>query len=146
MVGDLFRQNARKAQIRLALKTARALLTITGKSQKQVLQMRPHSRMIVLSGFLAVGGMLSGCFSSSKEVREVPVMQAPPTIVQVPAPVVVSSDPSQTSTSTSWGNGAVVQKQTTNSVDGAAERHTTTTWNNDPSMSTTTSTTTTPPY
>jgi hypothetical protein len=108
--------------------------------------MRPNSRMMVLSACLAIGGMLSGCFSSSKEVREVPVMQAPPTIVQVPATVVVPSDPSQTSTSTSWGNGAVVQKQTTNSVDGAAERHTTTTWNNDPSTSTTTTTTATAPY
>jgi hypothetical protein len=108
--------------------------------------MRYNSRLIVLSTCIAVGGMLSGCYSSSKEVREVPVMQAPPAIVQVPAPVVVPADPNQTTTSTSWGNGAVVQKQTTNAVDGSVERHTTTTWNNDPSTSTTTTTTTNPPY
>src|ERR1700676_1167652 len=104
--------------------------------------MRYNNPLIVLYTCIAVCGMLSGCYSSSKEVREVPVMQAPPAIVQVPAPVVVPADPSQTSTSTSWGNGAVVQKQTTNSVDGSVERHTTTTWDNDPSTSTTTTTTT----
>lgn len=73
---------------------------------------------------LAVSGILSGCFSSTKEVDIVP---APAPVVQVPSPVVealrsVAVAPAaaaqQTTTSTSWNNGAVEQKKTTRSVDG----------------------------
>ena len=79
--------------------------------------MRSHARFGPLMISLVVGGLLSGCFSSTKEVETVPapVVQAPPPVVQVPPPVVVAPNPnaSQTTTSTSWGNGAVEQKRTT---------------------------------
>ncbi len=101
---------------------------------------------------IAVSGMVAGCFTSSKEVDTVPVpavVQAPPPqIVQVPAPVVVAPPApvaNQTTSSTSWGNGAVEQKRTTTDVDGSVQNRTTTTWNSgDPSQTTTT--TTTNPY
>jgi len=106
--------------------------------------------MIVVIAFVG-GGLLSGCFSSTKEVDTVPapapVVQVPPPVVQIPAPVVVgpTSEASQTTTSTSWGNGAVEQKRTTTSVDGQVQHQTTTTWNNgEPSSETTTITTTSP--
>jgi hypothetical protein len=120
----------------------------------------PFGSMIIS---LAIGGILSGCFSSTKEVDTVPapapvvqvppivqvprVVQVPPAVVQVPAPVIVApaSEASQTTTSTSWGNGAVEQKKTTRSVDGQVQNQTTTTWNNgEPSSETTTTTTTSP--
>ena len=81
--------------------------------------MRSHVRFGSLIVSLAIGGILSGCFSSTKEVETVPapapVVQVPPPIVQVPAPVVVApaSDASETTTSTNWSNGAVEQKRTT---------------------------------
>jgi hypothetical protein len=94
---------------------------------------------------LAIGGILSGCYSSTKEVDTVPapatVMQVPPpvvqvpaAVVQVPAPVIVApaSEASQTTTSTSWGNGAVEQKRTTTSVDGQVQNQTTTTTTTSP--------------
>jgi hypothetical protein len=69
--------------------------------------MRSHARFGPLMISLVVGGLLSGCFSSTKEVEMVPapVVQAPPPVVQVPPPVVVAPNPnaSQTTTSTSWG-------------------------------------------
>jgi hypothetical protein len=100
---------------------------------------------------LAIGGLLSGCFSSTKEVETVPapapVVQVPPPVVQVPPPVVVTpnSTASQTTTSTSWGNGTVQQRKTSRSVDGQVQNQTTTTWGNGtPSSETTTTTTTSP--
>ena len=113
--------------------------------------MRSHVRFGSLIVSLAIGGILSGCFSSTKEVETVPapapVVQVPPPIVQVPAPVVVApaSDASETTTSTNWSNGAVEQKRTTRSVDGQVQNQTTTTWSNGtPSSETTTTTTTSP--
>jgi len=114
--------------------------------------MRSYLRYSSLILSLAVSGVLAGCFTSSKEVDTVPVpavVQAPPpAVVQVPAPVIVSPPPpveNESSTTTSWGNGAVEQKRTTTSVDGTVQNRTTTTWNDgDPSESTTT--TTTSPY
>jgi hypothetical protein len=112
--------------------------------------MRSHVRFGSMIVSLAVGGILSGCFSSTKEVETVPtppaVVQAPP-VVQVPAPVVIApaTDPSQTTTSTNWSNGAVEQKKTTRYVDGQVQNQTTTTWGNGtPSSETTTTTTTSP--
>jgi len=66
----------------------------------------------------------------------------PEPAVQV-APAVVQPVPSQTTTSTSWGNGATEQKRTTTSVDGSVQNQTTTTWNgngDEPSQTTTTTT------
>ena len=76
--------------------------------------MRSRVRFGSLMISFAIGGILSGCFSSTKEVETVPapapvvqvpppVVQVPPPVVQVPAPVVVAptSDASQTTTSTS---------------------------------------------
>ncbi len=95
---------------------------------------------------LAIGGILSGCYSSTKEVDTVPapatvvqvpspsVVQVPAAVVQVPAPVIVApaSEASQTTTSTSWGNGIVEQKRTTTSVDGQVQNQTTTTTTTSP--------------
>lgn len=111
--------------------------------------MRLYTRFGSLVISLAIGGMFAGCFSSTKEVDTVPapVVQVPPPVVQVPAPVVVApaSDASQTTTSTSWGNGTVEEKRTTRSVDGQVQNQSTTTWNNGaPGSSTTTTTTTNP--
>jgi hypothetical protein len=111
--------------------------------------MRSHVRFGSFIISLAIGGLLSGCFSSTKEVETVPapVVQVPPPVVQVTPPVVVApdSEASQTTTSTSWGNGAVEQKRTTRSVDGQIQNQTTTTWSNGtPSSETTTTTTTSP--
>lgn len=114
--------------------------------------MRLYARfelLIIVIAF-AVGGILSGCFSSTREVDTVPapaIVQLPPPIVQVPAAVVVApaSETSHTTTSTSWGNGAVEQNRTTRSVDGQLQNQTTTTWNNgDPTSATSTTTTTSP--
>ena len=85
--------------------------------------------------FMTVGGLLSGCFSSTKEVETVPapVIEAPPPVVQVPPPVVVApadatAPATSQTTTTSWGNGAVVQKKTTTSSDGAVQRHNVEQW------------------
>lgn len=112
--------------------------------------MRSNAHLSILLTSLVIGAMLSGCYSSTKEVDTVPaapVVQVPPPVVQVPAPVVVSTEPaaSQTITSTSWGNGAVEQKKVTRTANGTLEKQTTTTWNNgDPSSQTSTTTTTSP--
>jgi hypothetical protein len=47
---------------------------------------RSHARFGPLMISLVVGGLLSGCFSSTKEVETVPapVVQAPPPVVQEP--------------------------------------------------------------
>jgi len=115
--------------------------------------MRSYVRYSSLILSIAVSGILYGCFSSSKEVDTVPapapiVEQAPPPVVEVPAaPVVMAPAAGQTTTSsTSWGNGAIEQKRTTETVngDGTVQNRTTTTWNgvgDVPSESTTTSTT-----
>jgi hypothetical protein len=68
----------------------------------------------------------------------------PEPAVQVAPPVVpVAPGPSQTTTSTSWGNGATEQKRTTTSVNGSVQNQTTTTWSgngDEPSQTTTTTT------
>ena len=95
--------------------------TIAANYRVNVTQVRamrsytPFGSMIIS---LAIGGILSGCFSSTKEVDTVPapasvvqvppivqvprVVQVPPGVVQVPAPVIVApaSEASQTTTST----------------------------------------------
>jgi hypothetical protein len=112
--------------------------------------MRKYIRDSSVVCSLAMIGILYGCFSSTKEVDTVstpsPVVEAvPPPVVQVPAPVVVATSPpavvapppvvvaspasSQTTTSTSWGNGIVQQKKTTRLGDGTVEHQTTTNWN-----------------
>jgi len=52
--------------------------------------MRSPVRLGSLLILLAIGGLLSGCFSSTKEVETVPapapIVQAPPSLVQVPPP------------------------------------------------------------
>ena len=130
---------------------ARRLLPPIALTLAEVKAMRSRVRFGSLMISFAIGGILSGCFSSTKEVETVPapapVVQVPPPVVQVPAPVVVAptSDASQTTTSTSWGNGAVEQKRTTRFVDGQVQNQTTTTWSNgEPSSATTTTTTTSP--
>jgi len=110
--------------------------------------MRSYVRYSSLAISLAISGFLYGCFSSTKEVDTVPapapIVQVPPPVVEVPAPVVVASPGlSQTTTSTSWGNGTVEQKKTTRSADGTLEHQTTTTWNDGDPLSQTTMTTTT---
>ncbi len=111
----------------------------------------PISSMVI---FMTVGGLLSGCFYTTKEVETVPapapVVEAPPPvvppIVQVPAPVAPANGTApvtKQTTTTSWGNGAVVQKKTTTSTDGAVQNQNTTTWSNGNSPSETTTTTTT---
>jgi hypothetical protein len=50
---------------------------------------------------------------------------------------------SQTTTSTSWGNGTTEQKRTTTSVGGSVQKQTTTTWNGNGDEPSQTSTTTT---
>ena len=72
--------------------------------------MGSHVRFGSLIISLAIGGILSGCFSSTKEVkrpRACPCGASRPPVVQLPGPVVVApaSDASQTNTSTRWGNG-----------------------------------------
>jgi hypothetical protein len=73
--------------------------------------------------------------STYAPVVPAPVLLTAPPVVQI-APV-----PSQTTTSTSWDNGATEQKKTTTSVDGSVQNRTTTTWNGnggEPSQTTTT--------
>jgi hypothetical protein len=62
--------------------------------------MRSHARFGPLMISLGGGGLLSGCFSSTKEVETVPapVVQAPPPVVQVPPPVVVAPNPNASQT------------------------------------------------
>jgi len=119
--------------------------------------MGSNNRYSALVISLAVSSVLAGCISTTREIDTVPatplvqapapvVVASPPSVVQVPAPVVVAG-PATTTTSTSWGNGAIQQRKTTTSVDGTAvQRQTTTTWNNGDSPSQTTTTTTTNPY
>jgi uncharacterized lipoprotein YajG len=123
------------------------VITVTGDD---VVLPNGHFSSFVIP--LAVSGILSGCFSSTKEVDIVPapapVVQVSPPVVEAPRSVAVApaAAAQQTTTSTSWNNGAVEQKKTTRSVDGTLQKQTTTTWNNaDPSQTTTTTTTTTSP-
>jgi hypothetical protein len=71
----------------------------------------------------------SGCISTTREIQEpTPVVQVTPPPVQT---VYSSTPPSSTNvTTTSWANGAVVQKQTTTSDStGVVRKRTATTWN-----------------
>jgi hypothetical protein len=129
---------------------ARSLVNVSGgKVEEKIMRSRAGFCSMMVS--LAIGGLLSGCFSSTKEVETVPapapVVQVPPPVVEVPPPVVVTpnSTASQTTTSTSWDNGTVQQRKTSRSVDGQVQNQTTTTWGNGtPSSETTTTTTTSP--
>ena len=111
--------------------------------------MRLNARISSMVIFMTVGGLLSGCFSKTVETvpAPAPIIQTPPPVVQVPPPVVVApadpSAPASQTTTTSWGNGAVVQKKTTTSANGAVQNQNTTTWSNGNSPSQTTTTTTT---
>jgi hypothetical protein len=100
-----------------------------------------HFTMIAIA--LASAGLIGGCISTSKEVREpAPVVQVTP---PEPASSVVNS-PSSTSESstTSWDHGAVIQRQTTTTnSSGAVQKQTTITWDNpggQPSQTTVTTT------
>jgi hypothetical protein len=105
--------------------------------------MRSSRNLIVIVASLASAGLV-GCISTTREIHEpAPVVQLTP-----PAPVVAPVyPPSSTSesTTTSWGHGAVIQRQTTTSDDnGAVEKQTSTTWDNGsgvPSQTTVTTTT-----
>jgi hypothetical protein len=92
--------------------------------------------------------LVGGCISTSREIQEpAPIVQVPPpTIVQAPPPIMSPPVSTSDSTTTTWGNGAVVQKQTTNANgDGTTQQQTTTTWDNGSGVpSQTTVTTTTP--
>lgn len=73
--------------------------------------------------------LCSGCISTTREIQEpTPVVQVTPPPVQT---VYSSTPPSSTNvTTTSWANGAVVQKQTTTSDStGVVRKLTATTWN-----------------
>jgi|SRR6516165_8337077 len=100
--------------------------------------------------------LTAGCFSeTAKEVDTVP---APPSVVQVTPPVVTTVPETQTTTitpapgtrtsTTTWNNGAVEQKNTvTESLPGVVQKQTTTTWNSSdvvPSETTITTTTANP--
>jgi hypothetical protein len=97
----------------------------------------------------AVTCLEPGCISTSREIQE------PAPIVQVPAPTIVHSPPlvspptsTSESSSTTWGDGAVVQRQTTTANgNGTLQKQTTTSWNNGsgvPSQTTVTTTTIAP--
>ena len=71
----------------------------------------------------------AGCISTTKEIQEpAPVVQVTPPPVQT---VYSGTPPSSTNvTTTSWANGAVVQKQTTTAdSNGMVRKRTATTWN-----------------
>jgi len=106
--------------------------------------MRSFERFTMIAVALASAGLIGGCVSTSKEVREpAPVVQVTP---PEPASSVVNS-PSSTSenTTTSWDHGAVIERQTTTTnSNGAPQKQTTTTWTNSggqPSQTTVTTTT-----
>lgn len=99
---------------------------------------------------------LGGCFS--KTTKEVDTVPAPPPVVQVTPSIVTTVPGTQTTTiipapgtqtsTTTWDNGAVVQRNTvTEPQPGIVQKQTTTTWGNSnevPSETTTTTTTTNP--
>ena len=107
---------------------------------------------------------VAGCFSrTTKEVDTVPtpppvVQVTPPPVVQVTPPVTTSvpemqsttitSAPGTRTSTTTWDNGSVVQKNTVSQpLPGTVQKQTTTTWNSSelpPSEATVT--TTTNPY
>ena len=63
---------------------ARSLVNVSGgKVEEKIMRSRAGFCSMMVS--LAIGGLLSGCFSSTKEVETVP---APAPVVQVPPPVV----------------------------------------------------------
>ena len=111
---------------------------------------------------LSVSGVVYGCSSTTKEIDYVPapapivqvapaivevpapvVVSSPPPVVEVPAPVVVASPATSQTTTTSWGNGTVEQKKTTRTDEGTLEHQTTTTWHEGNPTSQTITTTTT---
>jgi hypothetical protein len=135
------------------------LLDPARSTKREVTIMRSHFRYSSLAIAIGFSGALCGCISTTRTVETVPepIVQTEPSspvvveparvVVASPAPVIVPAPgPSQTTTSTSWDNGAVQQKRTTTSVDGTpVDSHTTTTWNaGDPSAQSTTTTTTNP--
>jgi len=100
--------------------------------------------------------VVAGCFS--KPTKEVDTVPTPPSVVQVTPPVVTTVPGTQTTTitpapgtnisTTTWDNGAVVQKNTvTEPLTGVVQKQTTTTWNSSeaaPPETTITTTTTNP--
>ena len=99
---------------------------------------------------------VAGCFS--KTTKEVDTVPAPPSVVQVTPPVVTTVPGTQTTTitpapgtrssTTTWDNDGVVEKNTvTEPLPGVVQKQTTTTWNSSeapPSETTITTTTTNP--
>jgi len=126
--------------------------------------MQEKYNMLFVTIALSVALSVAGCFSkSTKEVDTVPapppvVQVTPPPVVQVTPPVTTSvpemqsttitSAPGTRTSTTTWDNGSVVQKNTvTQPSTGTVEKQTTTTWNSSelpPSEATVT--TTTNPY
>jgi ABC-type uncharacterized transport system auxiliary subunit len=105
--------------------------------------MRQNRRFLLPVTTLFAIATLAGCYTSKKEVDTVP---APAPVVQVNPPAVVASPPATSqSTTTTWDNGAVVQKNTvTQPQPGELQKQTTTTWGNGAGPSTTVTTTTNP--
>ena len=126
--------------------------------------MREKSNILLLTIVVSVALSVAGCFSrTTREVNTVPtpppvVQVTPPSVVQVTPPAATSvpdmqsttitSAPGTRTSTTTWDNGSVVQKNTvTESLPGAVRKQTTTTWNStDLPPSQTTVTTTTNPY
>jgi hypothetical protein len=89
-----------------------------------MIKFRPLALMLASATSIC---FFAGCISTTREIQEpTPVVQVTP--VQ---PVYASAPPSSTNvTTTSWANGAVVQKQTTTSdSSGVVRKRTATTWN-----------------
>ena len=100
--------------------------------------------------------MVAGCFS--KTTKEIDTVPASPSVVQVTPPIVTGVPGAQVTTvtpalgtktsTTTWDNGAIKQRDTvTEPSPGVVQKQTTTTWNSSESApaETTTSTTTTNP-
>ena len=112
---------------------------------------------LLLAAITATASLVvGGCFS--KTTKEVDTVPAPPPVVQVNPPVVTAVPGTQTTTitpapgtrssTTTWDNGAVIEKNTvTEPSPGVLQKQTTTTWNGSetvPSETTTTTMTTNP--
>ncbi len=97
--------------------------------------------LLLAAGGLA--GLLSGCISTHRETT------VPPAVVQLPLPAVVVQPPARPapttmskSSTTSWDNGAIVQKQSITTTQAREQKHVTT--SGTPELVTTTTTTTSP--
>jgi hypothetical protein len=118
--------------------------------------MRKNYRIVFPTIAACLSLIVAGCFS--KTTKEVDTVPASPSVVQVTPPVVttvpgtqvttVTPAPGTRTSTTTWNNGAVVQRNSvTEPLPGVVQKQTTTTWNGSesaPSETTTTTTTTNP--